>query len=388
MKRHAVVLILNSLFLCLIACLLFVRCADDNPLQPAPPNPRIVLIQAPERAYQFPASPIGIHVRVEDPQGVKDLADVKLAVRRSNLTLLTNLDMRDDGIRGDILPNDGQYFLPIDTSLVHGETGVFILEAVARDQSGLQSDAARDTLTILSGRENILPRLLAITIPNTVAGDSAYAPIFRATATDANGLPSLRFVRAEFFPPAFARPTLVDTLYDDGQHDDGANGDGVFARAIPTFKLCGVGVFSVVLRAVDAADGESPAVVGTMNVTRGSLNLPPALSDLIAPITISRNRTPNTYPLSVQASDPNCIADLKRVFFNSFLPNGNPSTGNPFAMRDDGQQDDAVANDGRYSLTIQVPPNTTLGNYRFEFQAEDSRGTLSAKIIHNITVTE
>jgi hypothetical protein len=118
-------------------------------------------------------------------------------------------------------------------------------------------------------------------------------------------------------------------------------------------------------------------------------NNPPALADLQAPATISRSVTPNLYVLSVRASDQDVPCDrLSRVFFNSFLPNGNPSTGNPFAMRDDGQQDDAVANDGRYSLTIQVPPNTTLGNYRFEFQAEDSRGTLSAKIIHNITVTE
>jgi hypothetical protein len=380
--------VFNSLSVCLIACLLLSGCTEDNPLQPVPKNPQIVLIQAPDRVYQFPASPVGIHVRADDPQGVKTLAGVQLSVRRINLALVASFEMRDDGRNGDILPGDGQYFLPIDTALVHGQTGDFILEAVARDRSGLESDVARDTITIIAGRENLLPKLLEITVPKTIAGDSLYAPLFRATVTDADGLASLRIVRIEFFPPAFPASTLVDSLFDDGQHQDGLANDGVFARAIPTTKLCGAGLFSVVLHAVDAAGGKSPAAIATVNVTRLGVNFSPLLSDLRAPAEISRSRTPNTYLLSVQASDPNCIADLKRVFFNSFLPNGNPSSGNPFLMRDDGQQGDAVAGDGQFSLTIQIPPTTATGNYRFEFQAEDKKGALSAKLDHIITVIE
>jgi len=90
----------------------------------------------------------------------------------------------------------------------------------------------------------------------------------------------------------------------------------------------------------------------------------------------------------VQVSDPNCIADLKRVFFNTFLPNGNPSSGNPFVMRDDGKEGDVVADDSRYSLTIQITAQNATGTYRFEFQAEDKKGALSNKITHNITVTD
>ncbi|MDZ7311474.1 MAG: hypothetical protein ONB45_09350 [candidate division KSB1 bacterium] len=346
------------------------------------------MIQAPDQVYQFPATPVGIHVRVDDPQGVKTLAGVRLAVLRTNLTQVASFAMRDDGRGGDILPGDGQYFLPIDTALVHSQTGDFILEAVARDQSGLQSEAARDTIKILPGRENLSPQVLSILVPATIAGDSIYAPIFRATATDADGVSSLRFVRIEFFPPAFPRPTLTDSLFDDGKHEDGAAGDGVFARAISTTKLCGTGLFSIVFRALDAAGAESPGMVTTTNVTRHGLNLPPVLSDLRAPSEISRSRTPNTYLLSVRADDPNCYTDLKRVFFNTFLPNGNPSSGNPFLMRDDGQQGDAVAGDARFSLTIQITSQNATGNYRFEFQAEDKRGALSPKLIHTITVTE
>jgi hypothetical protein len=375
--------------LCWCITLLITSCNDKAPTQAVSQNPQIVLIQAPPSAYQFPAAPIGIHVRADDPQGVNTLTGVDLTVRKINSTTpLTTVAMYDNGQNGDILPKDGQYFWPIDTALVHSQTGDFILEAVAKDQSSLTSETARDTLKILAGRENLAPKLLSFSIPTTISGDSIYAPVFRATASDADGLASLRFVRVEFFPPAFSKPTLIDSLFDDGKNNDGAANDGVFARAISTSKLCGEGAFSVLLRAIDAANGESPALIGSTNVKRSGINLSPAVSNLNAPATISRNRVPNAYVLSIQASDPNCITDLKRVFFNTFLPNGNASSGNPFAMRDDGKEGDAVASDGRYSLTIQITPQNATGNYRFEFQAEDKRGALSNKIIQTITVTD
>jgi hypothetical protein len=375
--------------LCWCACLLLAGCNDKIPTQSVVSNPQIVLMEAPAEAYQFPATQIGIHVRVEDPQGDGTIASVDLTVRKINVAApVAKFAMRNDGRNGDIIANDNQYFWPIDTALVHNQTGDFILEAVARDRDGLTSESKLDTLKILAGRENLAPKLLSISLPATINGDSTYAPVFRATATDADGLASLRFVRIEFFPPAFPKPTLVDSLFDDGRNSDGAPRDGVFARAIPTVKLCGAGEFSVVLRAVDAGNGESPALLNTINVRRSGANLPPMVSNLNAPATISRSRVPNTYVLSLQASDPNCLTDLKRVFFNSFVPpNADPHRNNPFTMRDDGQLGDAFANDGRYSLTIQIPFDATLGNYRFEFQAEDKKGAFSNIIVQNITVT-
>ncbi len=389
MKFKAGVPAFYRLLLCWCACLLLTSCNDKIPTQSVSQNPQIVLIQAPSPVHQFPAAQAGIHVRADDPQGVSTLAGVDLAVRKINTAaVLTKFAMRDDGKNGDILAGDGQYFWPLDTALVRNQIGDFVLEAMAKDRGGLTSETARDTIKILAGRENISPKLLTFSIPPAITGDSTYAPVFRATASDADGLASLRFVRVEFYPPAFSKPTLIDSLFDDGKNNDGAARDGVFARAIPTSKLCGEGAFSVVLRAVDAANGESPALLGAVNVRRRGLNLPPTVSNINAPATISRNRVPNTYLLSVQASDPNCIADLKRVFFNTFLPNGNASSGNPFTMRDDGKEGDAVASDGRYSLTIQITPQNAIGTYRFEFQAEDKKGALSNKITQNITVTD
>jgi len=388
-KLKAGTLTLYCLALCWCAHLMLSGCTDKIPTQVVSQDPQIILLQAPAQAYQFPAMPLGINVRADDPQGVNTLAGVDLTIRKLNTTAtVTKFAMRDDGLSGDILAGDGQFFWPIDTALVHSQTGDFVLDAIARDQDGRTSESKLDTLQILAGRENLAPRLLSFTIPRTITADSAYAPVFRATASDVDGLTSLRFVRVEFYPPAFPRPTLVDSLFDDGKNNDGAARDGVFARAIPTAKLCGEGTFSIVLRAIDAAAAESPALVDIINVRRRGVNLPPAVAILTAPTTISRNRTPNTYVLSAQVSDPNCIADLKRVFFNTFLPNGNPSSGNPFVMRDDGKEGDAVAGDGRYSLTIQITAQNATGVYRFEFQAEDKKGALSNKITQNITVTD
>ena len=389
MKLKAGTLTSYCFVLCWCAHLLLSGCNDKIPTQVVSQDPQIVLIQAPSQAYQFPATRLGIHVRADDPQGVSTLAGVDLTIRKINTAAtVTKFAMRDDGLSGDILAGDGQYFLPVDTALVHSQTGDFTLEAIAKDQDGQTSESKLDTLTILAGRENLAPRLLSFSIPKTITGDSAYAPIFRATASDVDGLASLRFVRVEFFPPAFPKPTLIDSLFDDGKNSDGAARDGVFGRAIPTAKFCGEGTFSVVLRAIDATNAESPALVDLLNVRRRGVNLPPTVSNLSAPTTISRNRTPNTYTLSVLVNDPNCIADLKRVFFNTFLPNGNPSSGNPFVMRDDGKEGDAVAADGRYALTIQITTQNATGVYRFEFQAEDKTGALSNKITQNITVTE
>ena len=389
MKLKAGTLTSYCFVLCWCAHLLLSGCNDKIPTQVVSQDPQIVLIQAPSQAYQFPATRLGIHVRADDPQGVGTLAGVDLTIRKINTAAtVTKFAMRDDGLSGDILAGDGQYFLPVDTALVHSQTGDFTLEAIAKDQDGQTSESKLDTLTILAGRENLAPRLLSFSIPKTITGDSAYAPIFRATASDVDGLASLRFVRVEFFPPAFPKPTLIDSLFDDGKNNDGAARDGVFGRAIPTAKFCGEGTFSVVLRAIDATNAESPALVDLLNVRRRGVNLPPTVSNLSAPTTISRNRTPNTYTLSVLVNDPNCIADLKRVFFNTFLPNGNPSSGNPFVMRDDGKEGDAVAADGRYALTIQITTQNATGVYRFEFQAEDKTGALSNKITQNITVTE
>lgn len=376
-----------SLFL-LILCTAFFACNEEVPTRVEEQVPRITLIQAPDQAYQTPAPPIGIHVRVEDDQGVGDIAGVRLIVNTNAGVQVASHEMRDDGQGGDILKEDGQYFLPINATLTSNQTGTFVLEATARDKSNNTSATQRDTLTILAGDENGLPSVISAEAPPQIVTDSVYTPQLLATVSDPEGVQTIQYVLLEIYPPAFNKPTHTDTLRDDGQSGDGASDDGVFGLQISPAVLgtkCGVFTFS--FRAVDASGGASVAVLRYTRV--GVINAPPQISDLSAPTTISRSATPNTYVLSIRAVDPNgtCDDGIARVFFNSFLPNGNAATGNPFAMRDDGKEGDSTANDGRYSLTIQINAQAATGTYRFEFQAQDRSGALSEKIIHLLNVT-
>jgi hypothetical protein len=295
--------------------------------------------------------------------------------------------LKDDGQNGDVLAKDGVYFVAFTSALTQNATGDFLLEAQARDLGNNTSNVLRDTMTVIAGAENLAPTLLTALAPDTVWTDSTYTFQMSATAADGDGLASLRPTWIQIFPPAFPNPAVTDSLLDDGAHGDGGVNDGNFANSFsPALFTKGRGRYEILFRSRDNAGGLSNAVVRRVEVTNRLSNDPPQLRGLIAPDLISRNATPNTYVLSVIATDPDGQSDIKRVFFNTFLPNGNASSGNPFNMRDDGLQGDATANDGRYSLTIENNNAAATGNYRFEFQAEDKRGALSAKIVHGITV--
>ena len=372
-----------------IAILIFSACTEDISAPVVEQTPQIVLIQAPRTIYQFPAQPTGIHVRATDAQGVFDLFRVTLSVKRLSGEVIRTRQLMDDGDNGDILAGDGQFFALLDTALVRNQTGEFVLEATAVDRSQNQSAAARDTVQVLAGVENRLPVIEALTAPAVIIIGSSNNYSFLARASDPDGAGMVSHVTMESYASVSRQPARVDTLRDDGLHGDGVAGDGVFGLLLSASSFggqCG-GFYSLVFRARDHSGGLSPAESQTLELQRD--NTAPIVSELSAPFTISRSATPNTYVLSIKAEDRDGACDaLTRVFFNSFRPDGSAATGNPFAMRDDGQGGDAAAGDGRFSLTIQITTQNALGAYRFEFQAQDRAGALSNKIIHTITVTQ
>ena len=124
-----------------------------------------------------------------------------------------------------------------------------------------------------------------------------------------------------------------------------------------------------------------------------SANLPPVIDSLIIPDSVQLDTTQITLiDLYAFVHDPNGLNDIARVYFNSVLPNGNPSSGNPFGMYDDGgasgasSDNDQVANDGTYSLEVKLPPNAPLGTFKFTFYAVDRSGAVSVPVTHNIKV--
>lgn len=119
-------------------------------------------------------------------------------------------------------------------------------------------------------------------------------------------------------------------------------------------------------------------------------NVPPVIKNLFAPDTLTISSTDTLkIVISIEAFDADGRDDIKSVFFNSYLPDGSPSRSNPIYLFDDGNlslNGDSDANDGIYSRIIILPPNTTRGKYRFDFQAIDKKNESSNIISHNLVV--
>jgi len=119
-------------------------------------------------------------------------------------------------------------------------------------------------------------------------------------------------------------------------------------------------------------------------------NVPPVIRNLQAPDTLNLHSTDTLRIfLRVEVFDADGYSDIKSVYFNSFLPDGSPSRSNPIYLFDDGNfqvNGDPVARDGIFSRIIILPPNTTRGTYRFDFQAVDKKDESSNIISHNLVV--
>jgi len=115
-------------------------------------------------------------------------------------------------------------------------------------------------------------------------------------------------------------------------------------------------------------------------------NVPPIVKNVQAPDTLIVPLSDTLkISLSVEAIDADGQSDILSVFFNTFRPDGSPSANNPFLMFDDGNivgNGDLVKGDGIFSRIIILPPGTTKGKYRFDFQAIDKSNEISNVISH------
>lgn len=119
-------------------------------------------------------------------------------------------------------------------------------------------------------------------------------------------------------------------------------------------------------------------------------NVPPVIKNVQAPDTLNVPALDTLkIVLSVDVSDADGPADLSFVFFNTFRPDGSPSSNNPFQLFDDGNviaNGDLTKDDGTYSRIIILPPGTSKGKYRFDFQALDKSDEPSNIISHFMVV--
>ena len=182
------------------------------------------------------------------------------------------------------------------------------------------------------------------------------------------------------------------TLFDDGNdalHGDAAKGDNTFSNKYPFSQTYLNGKYNIQYYIVNNNDKVSLVAEHNFLFNNNIADVAPVISNLGAPDTVAIATDTLHINLSLQVADSNGLKDIDIVFFNSFLPNGNPSSQNPFLLYDDGNpvHGDAVPGDGIYSQIISLPPSgVTKGTYRWEFQAKDREKKTSNIIIHNIVV--
>ena len=181
-------------------------------------------------------------------------------------------------------------------------------------------------------------------------------------------------------------------LYNDGNvtlHGDTTKGDSTFSNKYPFSQSYLNGKYTIQYYLINSNNNTELVAEHNFIYNNNLADAAPVVSNLVAPDTVSLNSGATTdINLSIQVADSNGLNDINIVFFNSFKPNGDPATGNPFLMYDDGNilHGDAVAGDGIYSLIISLPSGTNKGTYRWEFQARDRGKKTSNIIIHNIVV--
>ncbi len=371
-----------------ILLFIFIACSEDQISRPELNIPEIIDILAPSQI--FIAETTILQVVIDDPQGAADIRSVQMILNNPASNIST-LDMRDDGAEGDIIAGDGQFVIAL-TAGQWQTAGTANLYIIATDAAGHSSESDTVTIAVLPGSRGSSPRILQIVFADSIRIDSTYDVQLLATVEDENGLATIDRVEAAFYRSTAATPELKLRLNDDGQSDDGIAGNGIFGAEIIS-SASGFVRAAYLLRviAIDQNGNRSKAGVKTFFTTKPG-EIAPEILSVTAPDTISRSAG-EPIVLNAQVIDRNGLDDIRLVIFNTFKPDGTPSSGNPFSLRDDGVKDalgfgDATAGDGEYTAVISIDAANATGNYRFEFQAEDKTGLKSEKVNHILTVIE
>ena len=371
--------------LSVLAGILLVLACRTQTTQPVAVKPEIRTIQGAPIIYSESEGPFYFRVDVFDPQGVSDIQTVRYEVRQGGSSFLTG-NMADDGLNGDIFAGDGQFTAAFSGSKFSGHAGTVIFAFTAEDREGHTSETAADTVEVRAAKENHPPKLLSVSVPDSLnlAADSVL--VIEGQLSDPDGLTDILGIQIQMYPAGSLRPVFQDTLRDDGQNGDLTAGDGLVKRTYPAAQFQGKhGRYVLRLVGLDKSGGQSIPKLKSLVFFGLTHNDPPVLSHVSAPDSISRSKV-HDFVFSVQVTDPQGPEDIAEVYILVTKPDGTPSSGNPFRLNDRGQNGDAVAYDGIYSSGFQIPSGTPLGRYIFEVHAVDVSGAQGNVIQHIITV--
>jgi hypothetical protein len=375
----------QSLIFAVALGLALAGCGVRDPVSNASLIPILSRPSAPDSLRLGDPGGMAVSVAVTDPQGAGDIETIRCEAFRSGRSEpVFQAAIADDGEGADILPADGTYSGRIRGSDLGGIAGDYTLRFTAVDRSGNAGDPVSLEFRAVTGGPAGPPVLLAVSAPDTIGPDRLAAVRLTASVSDPEGAGESDSVFCDIYPPyaivpsgrVVLAPAAGPAPSGDGPRDYMFEGD-LSSR----FTISGVHR----LRFEAKDQSGRTAVPRVEEVLVLMPNDPPVLGDASAPATVDRNST-DPIVLSIRVTDPQGPADVRRVYFNTTKPDGKPSSGNPFLMTDDGTSGDAAAGDGVYSLQIVISSTNALGDYRFDFYAEDTAGATAGPVTRVITV--
>jgi hypothetical protein len=368
------------------------NCSENNVTSPEP-NLNITFFKIssiPDTIYTLTPENLLITVKTEK----RILPDVNFILMRLfdySYKVSTLVDtLYDNASSGDVVPGDGVFSLSINSTKIMDAPGKYILEFSHPEVK----EILLDTVVLLGGNKNLPPVLSGLILPETVSLDSPETKhyIF-IDVIDPQGKSDILEVKGKVYYPYFATPNLEIILKNEGIPPEILKNENNYVYIFQPNDIArrGTGEYSILFNARDKRGNVSNSLYGSISFFSQIENLPPIIEYVNAPDTVSSSI--GTLLLEVKVKDVNGRGDIEIVYFNSFLPDGNPSTNNPFYMYDDGSElsidggisGDKVKDDGIYSRIISVPP-TAKGNYLFIFYAVDKVKNISEPVRHNIVV--
>ena len=321
--------------------LTLVACEVKDPLELNDTFPWIDAVSVPTALYTTPNQDYILNATVKDPQGIQDIDLVEFTIFDAQNTAVVEDTLIDDGQNGDVIQADGIFSKHIMPSQFNADAGEFSIHFQATDNEGHRSEIYQSEIVLIDGVENGAPVLQSSEVPFVLDLDNQNDIKVTATVFDPQGSDDIDTVFCDVYPPG-----SPISYYHAILNDNGVEGDSVASDLIYT------AVF-------DLSD---------------QLTDPPIIENVVVPENLSRNQE-ELVLLSATVTDPQGLGDVKNVYFKAFKPDGTPASERPFfIMFDDGDAEnhgDEIANDGTYSILIQISPENNKGSYRFEFYAED-----------------
>jgi hypothetical protein len=368
-------------------CLIVPGCEVRDPVSDEGVTPVLSRASVPDSLRLGDPEGIAVSVRVDDPQGPDNIAQVCCLIfsQERPASPIHEILLLDNGTMADLLPSDGFYTGRIVGPHLAGVPGAYTLGFLAADRDGNSADTLFVPFRAVAGVSPERPVLSRCAVPDTIGPDERSAVNLRVSVTDPDGPADVDSVYCDVYTPYATVPAGRITLAASAELFATAGAAEYSAIADMTALLTGSGIHRFRFCARDKSGLESVPVVLEAAVVLP--NDPPVLSDAVVPDTVDRESSAPIL-LSLRVTDPQGASDIRRVYFNTTKPNGAPSSGNPFLMTDDGASGDAVAADGVYSLQIVISASNTLGNYRFDFYAEDNAGATAGPLSRVITVID